>query len=298
MNQNLNLTLLDEAEVQVTVKREDLFHPVLSGNKYRKLKYNLRAASERSCKTLLTFGGAYSNHLLAVAYAGKEKGFKTIGIIRGEELKSNWHANPTLVQAKAYGMEFNFVSRTEYQLRHDTNWVADWALKYDEVYILPEGGSNALGVKGCMEILTEGDEVFDMICCAVGTGATLAGLAESCLPHQHVMGISALKGDFLAKEIRKFTSQSNWTLETSYHFGGYAKSSESLIHFINDFKRDTGILLDPVYTAKLFFGIFAMIRNGKFPKGSKILAIHTGGLQGIEGFNKRQNLKQKTQIQL
>jgi len=296
MNQDLMLPFLDQAEVQVTVKREDLLHPVISGNKYRKLKYNLEAASSRGHNTLLTFGGAYSNHILAVACAGKEHGFKTVGIIRGEELESSWKSNPTLIQASSYGMEFNFVSRSEYRKRNDAGWQKGWSSRYGRVFIIPEGGSNALGVKGCMEILTEEDAPFETICCAVGTGTTLAGLAESCLSHQRILGFPALKGTFLDNEIRNLSSQRNWTLETSYHFGGYAKTTGALINFINKFKKTTGILLDPVYTGKLFFGIFDAIKKGKFPKGSKILVIHTGGLQGIEGFNLKQKQKHKTQI--
>ena len=296
MNQDLRLSLLDEAEVQVSVKREDLLHPVISGNKFRKLKYNLQAAKAQGNDTLLTFGGAYSNHILALACAGKENGFKTVGIIRGEELASKWSSNPTLVEASAYGMKLDFVNRKDYQFRNRFNYLEELQEKYPNAYIIPEGGSNDLGVQGCREILDAEDAKFDLICCAVGTGATLAGLAESCLPHQHVLGISVLKGDFLAEEIRNFTSQSNWTLDSSYHFGGYAKATERLIEWINTFKKNTGIPLDPIYTGKLFFGIFDGISKGKFPKGSKILAIHTGGLQGIKGFNLKQEQKRKTQI--
>lgn len=298
MNQCLRLPVLDQAEVQVTVKREDLLHPVISGNKFRKLKYNVKEARGKGYDSLLTFGGAYSNHILAVACAGKEHGFKTIGIIRGEELQEDWTSNPTLVEAKAYGMEFIFVSRSYYRQRKDARWLAGLKAKYGNTYIIPEGGSNALGVKGCREILGDEDSVFDLIYCAVGTGATLAGLAESCSSHQHIVGVAALKGDFLAEEIRNFTSQSNWTLEPSYHFGGYAKTTERLIEFINTFNKNTGISLDPIYTGKLFFGIFDAIAKGKFPKGSKILAIHTGGLQGIKGFNLKQKQKQQTQIEV
>lgn len=298
MNQILQLPLLDRAEVRVAVKREDLLHPVISGNKYRKLKYNLEAAQIQGNHTLLTFGGAFSNHILAVACAGHENGFRTVGIIRGEELEGHWESNPTLEAASGYGMEFSFVSRLEYRQRHDPNWQAELASAHGGAYIIPEGGSNMLGVKGCREILQKEDEVFDTICCAVGTGATLAGLAESCQPQQRILGVAALKGEFLHTDIRKFTDTNNWTLDTSYHFGGYAKCPDHLVDFINSFKQDTGILLDPIYTGKLFFGIFDRISKGKFPKGSSVLAIHTGGLQGVRGFNLLQEKNRKTQIEV
>ena len=298
MNQVIGLPVLEQAEVHLEVKREDLLHPIISGNKFRKLKYNLKEARRLEYDTLLTFGGAYSNHILATACAGSEIGLKTIGIIRGEELDVSWEENPTLKKARSYGMQFKFVSRAEYRRRYDPSWQARIASDPGSVYILPEGGSNSLGVKGCMEILEKRDDRFDLICCAVGTGATLAGLAESCKAHQHILGFSALKGDFLREDIRNFTSQSNWTLETSYHFGGYAKASETLVNFINSFRKETGILLDPIYTGKLFFGIFDWISQGKIRKGSKILVVHTGGLQGIEGFNLRQEKKHLTQIEV
>lgn len=298
MNQVIGLPVLEQAEIHLEVKREDLLHPIISGNKFRKLKYNLIEARNLGCDTLLTFGGAYSNHILATACAGFENGFKTVGVIRGEELEESWEGNPTLEKARSFGMQFKFVSRTEYRHRNDPTWQARIASEHDPAYIIPEGGSNALGIKGCLEILEEYDDRFDLICCAVGTGATLAGLAESCKAHQHIIGFSALKGDFLRKDIRNFTSQSNWTLDSSYHFGGYARSSENLVNFINSFRKETGILLDPVYTGKLFFGIFDRISKGKFRKGSKILGIHTGGLQGIEGFNLRQEQKNLTQIEV
>ena len=167
-----------------------------------------------------------------------------------------------------------------------------------DVYIIPEGGSNALGIKGCEEILQLADSKYDYICCAVGTGGTLAGIINSSNPDQHVIGFPVLQNSDLAKDIRNFSSQSNWTLECGYHFGGYAKISSELIQFMNSFKEHTGILLDPVYTSKLFFGIFDMIKNGKFPRDSRILAIHTGGLQGITAMNMKLRKQNLTQIKL
>jgi len=297
-NEHILLPELKSKGIHLDIKREDLLHPVISGNKFRKLKYNLKYAREKGSNTILTFGGAYSNHILATACAGRENGFQTIGVIRGEELEEKWKENPTLVKAHAYGMQFRFISRAEYRKKEDAIWLQHFLEGQHDVYMIPEGGSNALGRKGCEEILLPADKAYDHICCAVGTGGTLAGIINTSDPGQHIIGFPALQSAGTAKDIRNFTSQSNWTLENSYHFGGYAKTSPKLIHFMNSFKENTGILLDPVYTAKLFFGIFDMVENGKFPRGSKILAIHTGGLQGITAMNMKLKKQNLTQIQL
>lgn len=297
-HQHIVLPELISKSIHLDVKREDLLHPVISGNKFRKLKYNLKYARERGSSTILTFGGAYSNHVLATACAGKENGFETIGVIRGEELENKWEENPTLAKANAYGMQFQFISREEYRKRQDPIWLQHFLKGQQDVYVIPEGGSNALGVKGCEEILLPSDKIYDFICSAVGTGGTLAGIINSSDPGQHIIGFPVLHSAGIAKDIRNFTSQSNWTLEYSYHFGGYAKTSPLLIHFMNSFKDSTGILLDPVYTAKLFFGIFDMVKNGIFSPGSKILAIHTGGLQGITAMNLKLRKQNLTQIKL
>jgi 1-aminocyclopropane-1-carboxylate deaminase len=267
----------------VVIKREDAIHPHISGNKFRKLKYNIQEARRQNHTTLLTFGGAFSNHIAAVASVGQLYGFKTIGVIRGEELAEV--SNPTLDFAKACGMQLHFVSREAYQQKHDAEFLETLSKKFSNFYLLPEGGTNALAVKGCEEILTEHDAQFDYICCAVGTGGTISGLINSSLPHQKVLGFPALKGDFLREEIAKFAHKSHWDLVTDYHFGGYAKISSELISFINRFKDDYGIAIDPIYTGKMLFGVFDLIEKGYFPKGSKLLIIHTGGLQGIAGMN-------------
>lgn len=270
-----------------------MLHPFISGNKYRKLKYNLLAAQEQGYDTLLTFGGAYSNHIAAVAFTGKERGMMTIGIIRGEELHDNWQGNPTLEHAYSNGMRFKFVSRQTYKEKESSEFILKLKQQFGDFYLVPEGGTNALAVKGCEEILTEQDAEFDFICTCVGTGGTVAGLINSSHEHQRVFGFSALKGDFLNKTIAEITTKDNWRLMTYYHFGGYAKVSLELIQFINRFKTDTGIPLDPIYTGKMLFGLFDMIKNDNFAKGTKILAIHTGGIQGIVGMNtvlKKKNL--------
>lgn len=272
------------------LKREDLIHSAVSGNKYRKLKYNLREAVKLKKSTLLTFGGAYSNHISAVAAAGKIFGFKTIGIIRGEELgqdlKNTLKENPTLNFAATQGMQFKFISREDYKKKTSPEFIQTLDKQFGDFYLIPEGGTNLLAVKGCEEILNETDKNFNFICCPVGTGGTISGIINSSEETQQVIGFPALKGDFLKSEISAFTSKSNWNLNSDYTFGGYGKISSDLITFINSFRNQTGIQLDPVYTGKMIFGIFDMVQKAVFPQNSRILAVHTGGLQGISGMNK------------
>lgn len=279
----------EEQNIWLYIKREDLIHSEVSGNKFRKLKYNLLKASYDKKDTLLTFGGAFSNHIAAVAAAGHLLGYKTIGVIRGEELEKDIHItllkNPTLRYAVSKGMKLKFVSRVDYRQKSNPEFLETLRSHLGDFFLLPEGGTNALAVKGCEEILNENDSEFNYICCAVGTGGTIAGLINSAKPSQHVLGFPALKGDFLGDEIREYTSTPNWKLITDYHFGGYGKVNAELINFINNFSKKYHIPLDPVYTGKMFFGIFDLVEKGAFPQNSRILAIHTGGLQGIEGMN-------------
>jgi len=279
----------------LSIKREDLLHPYISGNKFRKLKYNIEEVKRLNKNTLLTFGGAYSNHILAVAAVGKEYGFKTIGIIRGEELVNNIENNPTLSKAKEFGMEFDFISRDNYRNKNDENFIATLKLKFGDFYLLPEGGTNLLAIKGCEEIVTSEDDAFDYICCAVGTGGTISGVINCSKHCQKVLGFPALKGDFLQEDIRKFANKENWELINDYHFGGYAKTTNELIDFMNEFYTQYQIPLDPIYTGKMVFGVFDLIKMNYFPENAKILILHTGGLQGINGMNlvlKNNNLTQ------
>lgn len=276
-----------ERNIEVTIKREDLIHPFVSGNKFRKLKYNLLQAKKEEYGTLLTFGGAFSNHIAAVAYAGKENGFSTIGIIRGEELSDKINENPTLQFAKDCGMQLEFVTREAYRLKSETAFIEQLEEQFGTFFLIPEGGTNTLAIKGCEEILTTTDKKFDYICCAVGTGGTISGIINSLEPHQKVLGFPALKGDFLKDEIRNFATNENWELITDYHFGGYGKITEELVAFINMFYEKYQIPLDPVYTGKMVFGVIDLITKDYFPKDSKILMIHTGGIQGIQGMNAR-----------
>ncbi|TEW73165.1 1-aminocyclopropane-1-carboxylate deaminase/D-cysteine desulfhydrase [Gramella jeungdoensis] len=279
-----------DSGVSLFIKREDKLHPFISGNKYRKLKYNLVEAKNQEKMTLITFGGAYSNHIAASAAAGSQFGFNTIGVIRGEELANNLEEvlqnNPTLKFASKHNMQFHFVSRSAYREKTSKEFLDNLKQQFGDFYLVPEGGTNTFAVKGCEEILTERDIVYNVICSSVGTGGTISGIINSTKEHQKTIGFPALKGDFLQNEIKKYVlTNKNWSLNTNYHFGGYAKVSETLINFINKFKGETGIPLDPVYTGKMLFGIVDLIKNDYFEKGTSILAIHTGGLQGIDGMN-------------
>ena len=283
MNQKITYDL--PKGITLEIKREDLLHPFVSGNKFRKLKYNILQAKAENQSVLLTFGGAFSNHIAAVAYAGKEQGFETIGVIRGDELRDKISENPTLSFAQECGMRFEFVTREAYRHKTETAFIEQLQVKFGSFYLVPEGGTNNLAVKGCEEILTEFDAHFDFVCSAVGTGGTISGLINSALPHQKVLGFPALKGDFLQNEIHKFVNNKNWELITDYHFGGYGKVTTEFIEWMNWFYAQTGIPLDPIYTGKMVFGVMDLIQRNYFPPKSKILMIHTGGLQGIAGMN-------------
>jgi 1-aminocyclopropane-1-carboxylate deaminase len=288
---------LENSNITLAIKREDLIHPFVSGNKYRKLKYNLVQAKAENKNTLLTFGGAYSNHIAAVAFAGKENNFKTIGIIRGKELKNKIYENPTLKFAQENGMKFEFTTREAYKNKDDASFLANLKSKYGNFYLIPEGGSNDLAVKGCEEILTNNDSEFDYICTCVGTSGTIAGIMNRAQPNQKILGFSALKGVVFDEQIHKFApNKNNWKIITDYHFGGYAKVTPELITFINAFYHKYKIPLDPIYTGKLLFGVIDLINKNYFPENSKILVIHTGGIQGIEGMNLK--LKSKNLLQI
>lgn len=276
---------LSQKNVELFVKREDRIHPFVSGNKFRKLKYNLLEAKKEGFNTLLTFGGAYSNHIAAVASAGRLLGYKTIGVIRGEELRDKVSSNATLSFSSSEGMHLKFVTREAYRNKTSEGFEQDLKAEFGSFFVIPEGGTNTLAVKGCEEVLLQQDEMFNYICCAVGTGGTISGIINSTKGKQQVLGFPALKGDFLNTDISKYAKKDNWELIKDYHFGGYAKIDKALVAFINHFKLSYNIPLDPVYTGKMLYGIMDLIEKEYFPKGSKILAIHTGGLQGIQGMN-------------
>lgn len=266
--------------VRIDMKRLDQIHPYISGNKFYKLKYNFLEAKQKGYTRILTFGGAYSNHIAATAYAAKQYGFTSVGIIRGEELVHQ-PLNPTLNFAhQICSMQLSFVSRATYKERHTLSYLEELQRKYPNTYIIPEGGTNTFAVQGCKEILTDHDlQHYDVICCAVGTGGTLVGLIESTSSPCKILGFSALKGDFLKQEIRQHTQKNHWDITDDYCFGGYAKTTPELIEFIHMFEHEYNTPLEPIYTGKMCYGVFDLIHKQYFPKGTRILLIHTGGLQ-------------------
>jgi len=285
--------VFNSSEHQIHIKREDLIHPHISGNKFRKLKYNIIDAKEKKHRCLLTFGGALSNHIAAVAAAGKANELSTVGIIRGAELFNKISENPTLSFARECGMQLHFITREAYKHKDEPEFIRKLEHQFGDFYLLPEGGTNALAVKGCEEILSETDRDFDYICVPVGTGGTMAGLVKASHTDQHILGFSALKGTFQTAEIEKYTDKTNFSIIDTYCFGGYGKIETDLIRFINEFKKKTNIPLDPIYTGKMLFGIVDLLKKGHFKENSRIFAIHTGGLQGIAGMNLK--LKKKNQ---
>ncbi len=299
--QEIDLSKLGLSGVELCIKREDLLHPEVSGNKFRKLNYNLKEAKSLGSKTLLTFGGAYSNHIAATAAAGALQGFRTIGVIRGEELGGDLERtlshNATLRLAHQKGMQFYFVSREVYRNKDTPEFLEGLKVRFGDFYCIPEGGTNALAVRGCEEILTTEDkERFDLVCCPVGTGGTVSGIINSSREDQEIIGFSVLKESYLHKDISCMTNQSNWKLNRDYHFGGYAKVNDELVNFVNNFYNTYQILLDPIYTGKMLYGILDMISRKQFLGKRRILAIHTGGIQGIDGVNSRLKKKNKTLI--
>jgi 1-aminocyclopropane-1-carboxylate deaminase len=278
--QDLKCQISEQSGIRLLVKREDQNHPFVSGNKWWKLRYNLAEALKTGHSTLITFGGAYSNHVYATAAAANELGLKSIGIIRGEETLP---LNPTLSFAKASGMELHYMSREAYRKKTEPSFIEQLQHEHGDFYLVPEGGTNELAVKGCVELATQLDnEVdFDYLCLPVGTGGTIAGMRKGIAESKKIMGFPALKGaGFLEAEVSKYTSNKNWQLIYDYHFGGYAKVTDELIEFIKQFENQFNIPLDPIYTAKMMFGIMDLIKKNFFEAGSTILAIHTGGLQG------------------
>ncbi|MFY8020207.1 MAG: 1-aminocyclopropane-1-carboxylate deaminase/D-cysteine desulfhydrase [Bacteroidia bacterium] len=273
--EKVNFPIWNEAGLEVYFKREDLSHPFISGNKWRKLKYHLIRAIEKKHTHLLTFGGAYSNHILATAAAGAKYGFKTKGIIRGELV-----SNPVLNLAQLFGMDLEFISREDYRNK-ECLYLPE---NYLNTSIIPEGGAGELGEKGAGEVLNELDESFDFILCSVGTGSTFTGLlkkAASLHKHYELQGFAIIKnGEYLGDSFEKCGYQ-NYRYIIESHGGGYAKTSQELIQFIQLFSSQTGILCDQVYEAKMVYHFTTMVQLGWYPKGSKIAILHNGGLSGM-----------------
>ncbi|HET8859305.1 1-aminocyclopropane-1-carboxylate deaminase/D-cysteine desulfhydrase [Marivirga sp.] len=266
------------------VLRLDKIHEGASGNKFFKLKYNFIEASKNGYDTLLTFGGAFSNHIVATAILAKSSGFKSIGIIRGEKV-----TNPTLELAQRHGMELHFISREEYRIKDSDEFLDKLKAEFQNPYIIPEGGTNDLAIKGTLEIHDYIPKHYNLIAACFGTGGTLAGLINGKAAHQKVLGFSVLKGDWVQDEVKSLIANenSNWQLLTQYHFGGYAKWKEELVDFMMEFHEKTGIPLDPIYTGKMMYGLLMEWKKDKISSDDHILIIHSGGLQGIAGFNQR-----------
>ena len=284
----ISLPVLDEKEVRLFIKRIDKVHPFVSGNKWFKLKYNLLEAKKQGLNTLLTFGGAYSNHIAATAFAAHEKGLKSIGIIRGEE---HLPLNTTLRFAIENGMKLHYVSRSDYREKTSANFLEKLKAQFGDFYLIPEGGSNKLAIKGAAEIFDSIDNQ-DYICCAVGTGGTIAGIINASNNKQTVIGFPAIKGfEQLEKDVNDWTNATNYKFINDYVGNGYAKINKDLVAFINEFNATHNIPLDAIYTGKMMMGILDLVAKDFFPKGSSILAIHTGGLQGNKGMSERLEIK-------
>jgi 1-aminocyclopropane-1-carboxylate deaminase/D-cysteine desulfhydrase-like pyridoxal-dependent ACC family enzyme len=293
-NQLLMHAILAEKGIELAVKRLDLVHSEVSGNKFFKLKYNLEKAKSEGKNTLLTFGGAFSNHIYATAKAATTENLTSIGIIRGERTEP---LNATLAHAEKLGMQLHFMDRKTYRNKTEPEFLSNLKEKFGDFYLIPEGGTNKSAIKGTQEILKLEDQEFSHICSSIGTGGTFAGLYTSLAEHQKLLGFSSLKGEFILQEIadllqlHQLSSLGTYEIFTQFHFGGYAKNKPELIDFIWWFYENFGVVLDPIYTGKMAFGIWDLIQKNYFPTGSKILMIHSGGLQGNIGFTERTGIK-------
>jgi 1-aminocyclopropane-1-carboxylate deaminase len=286
-NSSKNIPIIEiplDKNCRLFIKREDLIHAEISGNKFWKLFYNINNYLETKPKKpqIITFGGAFSNHIFAVSALGKELNIKTLGIIRGDELTENWQENPTLKTADEYGMTFRFVNRTDYR---DKEKLAEILQKeFPEALIIPEGGTNKLAVEGVKFMLTAETKEFDYLCCAVGTGGTLAGISKFAEEHQKILGFKVVKDDSLEQKLSQLSGRKNFELIDASE-NGYGKISDENVKFINNFYAKFNIPLEPIYTGKMFRKIFELVDQNYFPDNSQILSFHTGGLQAIAGAN-------------
>jgi len=286
--------LLDQLKVELEVLRLDQVHPTVSGNKFFKLKYNLEEALKQNHRQVLTFGGTYSNHIYATAAAAKLAGLQSIGIIRGEVSDEK---NPTLRSAKDAGMVLKGISRELYRDKTNPEYLGQLRQELGEFYLIPEGGTNALAIQGTTEILSNSQFNFSHLATPIGTGGTFAGLANSILPQQELLGISALKGEGIQEEMKQLLQthgihpKGSISIWTQYHHGGYAKWTSELIEFIHWFWESFGIPLDPIYTGKMAFACWDLLQKKYFNPGSRVLLIHTGGLQGNLGFTQRTGIE-------
>ena len=286
-----------ESKVRLFIKREDLTHPEISGNKYWKMFFNVKKYLEKEVaeRKIITFGGAFSNHIAAASALCNEFGIKTLGIIRGNELEDSWQENPTLFSAHQNGMSFRFVTRETY--RYKERLMAELQEEFPESLVVPEGGTNENAVEGIQYMLTDETKDFDYICSAVGTGGTVSGLSKFAQPHQKIIGFKAVKDNSLENRIKNLSKKDNFILIDASD-GGFGKITDENVRFINEFYQYFGIVLEPVYTGKMLRKIFEMIEDDYFPANSKILAFHTGGLQGIVGANEMLKKKNRNLILL
>jgi len=299
--QKIEHPLYDARRLEVFIKREDLIHPEISGNKWRKLKYNIQFALENNKRGIITFGGAFSNHIYATAHACHQFGLQSICYVRGLHVDLN---NPTLSSIRQAGGKIIPLEIARYKEKGSQEFLSRIQTKYPNYHIVPEGGDNILATQGVKEMITElYNELlsYDVICVSAGTGNTASSmlLADLYRYTNKLLVFSSLKGNFLGQEIQsklKNKHLGNWSMVEDYHFGGYAKTNEELVSFINTYYKETQVLLEPIYTAKMFFGLHDMIEQGKFAETSKILLIHTGGLQGIDGHNMRYKDRDAMQI--
>ncbi len=268
---------LERRGVHLQLKRDDLISRDVPGNKWRKLRHNLEAARHQGFTRLLTFGGAYSNHIRATAAAGRHLGFETVGVIRGEARRP---LNDSLAYARAHGMALTYLDRATYRRKTEPAVVAELTREFGPCYVLPEGGSNGLAVRGTAELVGEITTGFDVLCCATGTGGTLAGIAAGLRGPQRALGFAVLNGGrFLDDEVRRLqleafgTVTTNWDIDTGFHFGGYAKRRPALDSFIEAFRDRHGITLDWVYEAKMLYGLFARAEAGGFEPGTRVVAV-------------------------
>ena len=278
--QEIQDPILDKAGVRLLIKREDINHSFVSGNKWWKLKYNLEEAQRLSKKILLTFGGAYSNHIYSTAGAAHELGCKSIGIIRGEK---TFPLNHTLSFAISKGMKLHYVTREQYRNKTESEFINRLYDLFGDFYLIPEGGTNTLAVTGCEELAKTLGHDFDYVCCSVGTGGTLAGLINGLPSNKKILGFSSLKGgEFLVEEVKRWLNRSlnNWSIISDYHFGGYGKTPDELKKFTEAFYKSFSVPLDPVYTSKLVYGVWDLVAKNFFNPGATVLILHSGGLQG------------------
>lgn len=274
--------------------RLDQIHAAVSGNKFFKLKYNLEAAKESGKNTVLTFGGAFSNHIYATASAARAEGLQSIGVIRGKDADLE---NPTLHHAQKMGMRLHLVDRDSYRKKDSPGFLHMLNQEFGDFYLIPEGGTNELAIRGTSEILGKEHSEFSHVCVSIGTGGTFAGLASAMESHQALLGFSSLKGDFIHGEINgllqkhEIEPRGELAIRSDYHFGGYGKTKPELLEFMQWFYSEFGIPLDPIYTGKLAFGLWDLVGKGHFPNNSHILMIHTGGLQGNAGFAEKTGIE-------